>query len=486
MIFRINAIVTFLVLAVTSTTQFSVDAKEDVDKSVPCYDYSKIFGDLAYDECKETTLFKRIKEAFNEQNDVSDTKCKGGLSRDLNAITNTVGQGTDAGKQALQDMCDDALADATEAAMSKKDSWEFLESPPHTIDLEEYFDGKGYLNDETGNFQQDENDFLKDGYDKYNYIGDDVRLNDHYHTSDVSYYGGEAIYKFYQNEAKSAYLNAPTLDFEGGCGKTNAAVCCWHRDRQYFDKNGNCKPGDCANQNPGDNTDLCWMETEDGPFAYPEDVTEGDLHCHGFAWSTFEETYGDVNTNAKWNNLFYVSMYDHLYTRGYANSITDDPKIAGEQAMCGCVEEMSSAIARADCTEAVGKTNYTSILNEEGLLVIEQKPDTFFLKFRACEGFDYDDSITPEEFNEEYNFNYEDAGLERSDNDLSAFVFRQYLEGKVTDNHVEEYEKTVVGYRDPSVNDSDEERNILCEEKFTEKFNEEFIEREVIIEEMTK
>merc|ERR1711971_1392909 len=296
-----------------------------------------------------------------------------------------------------------------------------------------------------GNFHQDPNDFLKKGgYDKFNYIGDDVRLNDHYRTSDVSYYGGEAIYKFYQNEAQFTYLNAPTLDFEGGCEKTNAAVCCWHRDRQYFGDNGNCSPGDCANQNPGDNTDLCWMETEDGPFPYPEDVTEGDLHCHGFAWSTLEETYGDVNTNAKWNNLFFVSMYDHLYTRGYSDSITDDPKIAGEQAMCGCVEEMSSAIARADCTEVVGKTNYTASLNEDGLLVIEQKPDTFFLKFRQC------------------------------------------LEGKVTDKHVEEYEKTVVGYRDPSVNDSDEERNILCEEKFTEKFNEEFIEREVIIEEMTK
>jgi len=488
MIFHINAITNFFLLAVASTTQYAVDAKkDDDDRSVPCYDYSEIFGDLAYDECKETKLFKRIKNAFHNQDKISDTKCKGGLSRDLNAITNTVNQGTDAGKQALQDMCDDALADAIEASMSKKNSWEFLESSPHAINLEEFFDGQGYLNDETGNFHQDPNDFLKKGgYDKFNYIGDDVRLNDHYRTSDVSYYGGEAIYKFYQNEAQFTYLNAPTLDFEGGCEKTNAAVCCWHRDRQYFDDNGNCSPGDCANQNPGDNTDLCWMETEDGPFPYPEDVTEGDLHCHGFAWSTLEETYGDVNTNAKWNNLFFVSMYDHLYTRGYSDSITDDPKIAGEQAMCGCVEEMSSAIARADCTEVVGKTNYTASLNEDGLLVIEQKPDTFFLKFRECNGFDYDDSITPQQFKEEYNFNYEDAGLERSDNDLSAFVFSQYLEGKVTENHVAEYEKTVVGYRDPSVNDSDNKRNFLCEEKFKDKFNEEFVEREVIVEQTTE
>merc|ERR1711924_541962 len=56
-----------------------------------------------------------------------------------------------------------------------------------------------------------------------------------------------------------------------------------------------------------------------------------------------------------WNNLFFVSMYDHLYQRGYVDSVTDDPQIAGSQAMCGCVEDMNP-VARADCTEAVGRT----------------------------------------------------------------------------------------------------------------------------------
>jgi len=474
MIFRFTAVATLALTSSITTSEAKRQKNKDVEK--PCYDYSNVFGELGYDECSERHLSKMVKDAFHEQNKVSDITCVGGFKRDLQAITNTVGQGIEAAHQALKDLCQDALVDASDVAITKKETFEYLESEPHAIDLEEYFIGAGPLNDETGNFQQDPKDFEKrGGYDKFLYIGDDARLNDHYPTSEVSYAGGEAIYNFYENEAQSAYLTAPTLDFEAGCDKTHAAVCCWHRDRQYFDKNGNCVSSDCANQEPGDNTDLCWMEnTEEGVVAYPEDGVEGDLHCHGFSWSKFEETYGDVNTNAKWNNLFYVSMYDHLYTRGYADAITDDPNIAGEVPMCGCVEDMSSKIARADCTEAVGRTNYTASLNDDGYLEIVHKPDTFEIEFRACQGFDYDESITPKQFQDEYNYNREDAGLERSDNDLSAFMFKQYLKGNIDDAHVQAFEQTIVGYRDPSVNEGDEERQVLCKEKFEEKFGEEY------------
>ena len=41
------------------------------------------------------------------------------------------------------------------------------------------------------------------------------------------------------------------------------------------------------------------METDDGPYAYPDDDTDGDLHCHGFAWSTFDKNYGDVQHQTK-------------------------------------------------------------------------------------------------------------------------------------------------------------------------------------------
>jgi len=339
----------------------------------------------------------------------------------------------------------------------------------------------GHLNIETGNFQQDENDFIKKGgYNKFNYIGEDPRLNDHYPTSNASFISGKAINEFYQNEASSGYLHPPTFNFESGCPLTQAAVCCWHRDRQYFDNNGNCGFADCANQNPSDNTDLCWMETDDGPFPYPGDKKEQDLHCHGFAWSDLDETDGHVNTNAKWNNLFFVSLYDHLYMRGYVDSITDDPNIAGHQSMCSCVEDASMAVARADCTSAVAKTNYTAGLDSEGLIYVNYVEDTFSIKYVACEGYEYDSSITPSEYEHDYNFNGKEAGLTNSNNDLSAFMFRQYLEGLVSIEAVEEFAKTVVGYYNASVNDGDKERNVVCEEKFVEKFDQAFVEREEV------
>jgi len=156
--------------------------------------------------------------------------------------------------------------------------------------------------------------------------------------------------------------------------------------------------------------------------------------------------------------------------------------MGNEQAMCGCAEDMSAKVVRADCTEAVGRTNYTASLDTNGLLSIEHVQDSFQIHFRACEGFDYDDSITPTQYEKEYNFNSEDAGLDRSDNDLSAFVFRQFLESKLEEDHVLEYEKSVIGYRTITEGDTDEEKNefwnTVCAEKFTAKFpNDVYIER---------
>ena len=43
------------------------------------------------------------------------------------------------------------------------------------------------------------------------------------------------------------------------------------------------------------------------------DDVEGDIHCHGFAW---DRAKIDAIARYRGNNLFYVSMYDHLYSRG--------------------------------------------------------------------------------------------------------------------------------------------------------------------------
>jgi len=121
---------------------------------------------------------------------------------------------------------------------------------------------------------------------------------------------------------------------------TNAAMCCWPKDRQANDNNGNCAtPYDqkCVDKDSAGNTDLCFVDLERGNASTGDDSTdilvspgdnnqgEGAIHCHGLAWSN------DVNDHTaryKSNNLFFVSMYDHMYQRGYVKNIPGAP-------MCG-------------------------------------------------------------------------------------------------------------------------------------------------------
>jgi hypothetical protein len=446
-----------------------------------CYDYSSLQTDLSPKECTASKVRSLIWAVYKKQKSESEKgKCEGGFNRELMALTRTTSY--DDAYNALSSMCSDALQQASDNA--ENNGWEMLENEG-SIDLDKFFNGEGFLNDETGNFQQEANDFIKrGGKEKFIYIGDDPRLNDYLSTTEQSYMAGKEIYNVFENEATSSFLSSPTSNFQAdSCPGTNAAVCCWSRDRQYFDNNGNCGSTDCANQNPGDNTDLCWTSTKDGEvFPYPNDDVEQDLHCHGFAWAHDDLAFGDINSKARWNNLFFVSMYDHLYQRGYVDAITDDPLIAGEQAMCGCVED-TNPIARADCTEVIGRTNYTMTQDgDNGPLVIRHIPDTFSLEFRACQGYDYVEGFTQEDYANPSNT----ADLEASDNDLAAFVFRLYLEGKIDEQHINNFEQTIIGYRDPSVNDGDAEREVACKAAFKGKYPDmEWKEREILVEEAT-
>jgi hypothetical protein len=134
MMFRITAATTFLVLAVVSTSSI-VEANDD--RSITCYDYSDVFNNLNLgpDECNERRLIIRVRDHFRFQHDNPETqvKCRGGLGRELMALTNTTGLDFDAAKRQLQYLCDDALLDASESAILKKNTWESLESEPHSI-----------------------------------------------------------------------------------------------------------------------------------------------------------------------------------------------------------------------------------------------------------------------------------------------------------------------------------------------------------------
>ena len=128
-----------------------------------------------------------------------------------------------------------------------------------------------------------------------------------------------------------------------------AAQCCWPQDRQANDNNGNCAKAyddNCVDKDPGDNTDLCMVDLSYAPennfvdasgytfFPGDNNNGEGPIHCHGFAWANDD---ADYYTRYKANNLFYVSMYDHMYQRGYVRNIAGAP-------MCGCVEKVCECV----------------------------------------------------------------------------------------------------------------------------------------------
>jgi len=111
-----------------------------------------------------------------------------------------------------------------------------------------------------------------------------------------------------------------------------------------------------------------------GFILYPDDVEE-DSHCHGFIWSDDDN---DESKIYKANNLFYVSMEDHLRTRGYVRNVPGAP-------MCGCLEQMPT-VERADCTQTSDEYlydfQYTGVAdNLFEAIVIGRK-----VSFDACDG----------------------------------------------------------------------------------------------------
>lgn len=161
----------------------------------------------------------------------------------------------------------------------------------------------------------------------------------------------------------------------------NAAMCCYVADRQAGDNNGNCaSPYDqnCdASSDPGDNTELCLLDSEAellSIFDNRREDGESAIHCHGFGWST-----DDMHTTSRYkaNNLFYVSMYDHMYKRGYVRPIPGSP-------MCGCLENMP-VVTRSDCTQVdvmeAYKLRYDASSNTFGGSIIYVNVD-----YNSCQG----------------------------------------------------------------------------------------------------
>ena len=153
---------------------------------------------------------------------------------------------------------------------------------------------------------------------------------------------------FYESAQDEPFVWPDLPQFDLDKCALKSAMCCWPQDRQANDNNGNCaKPYDenCVDRDPGDNTDLCSADlsySPDNSFISANGFTryrfnhEGPIHCHGFAWANDDM---DTISRYKANNLFYVSMYDHMHQRGYVRNIPGTP-------MCGCQEFVSNCF---DC-----------------------------------------------------------------------------------------------------------------------------------------
>ncbi|KAL7531765.1 hypothetical protein ACHAXR_005425 [Thalassiosira sp. AJA248-18] len=95
--------------------------------------------------------------------------------------------------------------------------------------------------------------------------------------------------------------------------------------------------------------------------------------------------------------MFFVSMYDHMYQRGYVKNIPGAP-------MCGCVEQMPT-VSRSDCTQ-VDLTETIEITFDGANF--NSKVASIDVNFNACQG------------------------INNRNNDLWAYMARLYYQGDIT------------------------------------------------------
>lgn len=231
--------------------------------------------------------------ALQDKIDTSSPPCPNSAEDELVALLNAVD---------IADV-DELIKHACQMWFDHESNEEYLKYDAKTYAfLKEYFDGGTYWN-------EDRETLLESGDGTATKV-----LKD-----DVS-----GIKGIYEDVAQTGGIEFPyKMENYQDC-TVGAAMCCWIQDRQAKDDNGNCDtPYDtnCLDSDPADNTDICYVDmgrdvrSNYVPTGYAifAKENEGDTHCHGFAWGE-DKTAHDHRYRG--NNLFYVSMYDHLYTRG--------------------------------------------------------------------------------------------------------------------------------------------------------------------------
>jgi len=249
---------------------------------------------------------------------------------------------------------------------------------------------------------------------------------------------------FYHTRGQASQVEWPDYltNFEPDTCQINAAYCCWPQDRQANDNNGNCaKPYDqnCIDKDPADNTDLCYVDLQrssksnsfgtSGSILFPFDdrFGEGAIHCHGFAWANDEH---DATSRFKGNNLFYVSMYDHMHQRGYVRNIPGAP-------MCACAEQMPT-VSRSDCTQI-------DVIHESYLIAYNGTIGSFSaetlsidIDFNSCQGkFGINNNLWY------YFLRLQDEGKVTAD---QKYALKKYLVGDNNCKMAQDYEMSKVNF----------------------------------------
>jgi len=355
---------------------------QTVSAQTACFANDNFKINVVDGECSYDDLIEGLEVRIENKN--CDNDAKEELRLLLGVTTNSEA------KTLIGEYCDEQLALQAEGSKHLTD----LVMKPDYF-LKEYFRGGTSWNEEVQ--YTDEN-----GVDRNVLANDASRVN-----------------SAYNGRAQKGMIAMPEYDGLDNCNN-NAIYCCWSQDRQANDNNGNCNTPyetDCIDKDPGDNTDLCAVDIDSnsehaahvaGGFTIFPDNKEAAIHCHGFAWSKSDDA---AMSRYKANNLFYVSMYDHMYTRGYVRAVPGAP-------MCGCAEDMP-IVSRADCTE----------------MDIEE---TWRYHYVAGAGF----SVSLRSVEIEYNAC---QGANNNNNDLEAYIERLVDEGEFKETHFERIKENIVG-----------------------------------------
>jgi len=355
---------------------------QTVSAQTACFANDNFKINVVDGECSYDDLIEGLEVRIENKN------CGNGAKEELRLLLGVTTNSE--AKNIIGEYCDEQLALQAEESkpltdhLAKKDYF-----------VEEYFHGGTTWNEEV-QYTDDS------GVDRNVLANDASRVN-----------------SLFNGRAQNGMIEMPEYDGLGNCNN-NAIYCCWAQDRQANDNNGNCNTPyetDCDDKDPGDNTDLCAVDIDSnseyaahvaGGFSIFPDNKEGPIHCHGFAWSKRDDA---AMTRYKANNLFYVSMYDHMYSRGYVRAVPGAP-------MCGCAEDMP-IVSRADCTE----------------MDIEE---TWRFHHVAGVGF----SVSLRDVDIAYNAC---QGANNNNNDLEAYIERLVDEGEFKENHFERIKQNIVG-----------------------------------------